>query len=74
MCLVLHEVAESRVDPSQRDVRCLNMENEDDLHLTIIYYGLVDEINVLRVIPQAKEILLISNLNVSIVDIILHHD
>lgn len=63
MCLVLHEVAESTVDRSRRDGHCWNTTSEDDLYLTIVLYGLVDEISVLRVI-----------LDVGKVDIVLHHD
>ena len=49
MCLVIHEVAEGTVDRSLSDRSIRNAPGVDILGLSIVYYGLVDELRVITV-------------------------
>ena len=52
LCLVIHEVAEGTMDRSLSDRSIRNTPGVDLLHLSIVLYGLVDEIRVPKVSLQ----------------------
>jgi hypothetical protein len=54
LCLEVHELAKSTENHFQWHGRSWNTTNKDDFYLTIVLYGVVDEINVLRVILQGR--------------------
>jgi hypothetical protein len=49
MCLVIHEVAQSTVDRGGSERSTWDTTGVDLLHLSIVLYGLVDEMRVPRV-------------------------